>query len=400
MSSSAATAAGEAEAIAARANAAASVSRLPRVTRDVCTPRSVALRRLVVPARHTSGVKRLLALVAAAAMVVGALAVRGELGGDGGGIALGPGEPLRLLCVPELAAMCEALESEGAEITLREAGEAAAGLAADSDADYDGWLTLNPWPAMVEETRSRAGLEPLVGDGEVVGRSPLVMAVWDDRRAVLDRHCRGGLSWKCVGTNAATVWADLGGETGWGPVKVGFRDPVVSAGGLLVLGQATSDFFGTADFSTRDFEDPKFPTWLADLKNAVPNFGTAATTPLQQMPQRGRGVYDLVGTTEAEAGPSIARAAAGRAEGLELLYPEPLTVAEAVLAPLVPEAEGRLVELVNEHGRNALAESGWRVVEQPLAQGLDADLAMPSEANLPSPGALEALRGRWEEIKR
>jgi hypothetical protein len=343
-------------------------------------------------------VRSLLALVLAVGMVVGALYVRGAFDGDGDGGLIPRNEPLRLVCATELRTACEAMAGDSVDVRIQPAGTTAAALSSADGTDDDVWVTLAPWPQIVAERRQRATLEPLSGAAPtVVGRSPLVLVVFADRAAVLAEQCRATFSWRCVGRLAAGTWAQAGGEATWGPVKPGHPDPSNSAAGLLVVGQAASDFLGRTDFTTRDLDDDAFSTWFSNLERAVPNFGNAGNSPLQQMLQFGRGRFDIVGTTEAEAGPLLHRSAA-RAQDLQVRPATPLVVAEVVLAPLRPESEGRVDEVV-EAAAAALAATGWRVEGQPLAQGVS-DTPLPDEPGIPSPGALDALRSRWEEITR
>ena len=348
-------------------------------------------------------VRSLLALVVAVGMVAGALYLRGGmLDGDGGGLSpLSPGEPLELVCVTELEAACEAMAGNGVVVRTEEAGVTAAALATTVGATDDLWLSLAPWPQMVAEARQREGREPLSGAAPTtVGRSPLVLVAWQDRAAVLAQECSDDFSWRCIGRVAGGSWADLadsGGQVPWGPVKPGHADPSVNATGLLVLGQAVSDFVGETQFSTRDLDQDAFLAWFSDLERAVPEFGSARNTPLQQMLQFGPARFDVVGTTEAEAGPLLARSAA-RAERLIVRPAAPLVVADAVLAPLQADSEGRVGEVVERAG-DALAAAGWHVAGRPLAAGVTPG-ALPDEAGTPPPGVLDALRKRWEEITR
>ena len=334
-------------------------------------------------------------------MVFGALYFRGYLGDGGGpGGIIRPTQPLHLLCAEEFKSVCSQLASDRLIVEVQEAGETAAALAAPEPPKADGWLTLQPYPQIVEEARARKSLDAFPGEPFVVGRSPLVMAAWEDRAAALSGRCGATPSWACVGDNAGNPWGPLGGERGWGTVKPGFGDPNVNATGLLVLGQATSDFLGSSAFSTRDFEKPKFQTWLTELGRGIPTLGAPGASPLQQVLQRGRSAFDFVGTTEAEAAPALQRAAPDRRQGLALLYPQPMVVAEAVLAPLNAAAEERLQELFEEDGAAALAQGGWRVQGQEPGPGVPSAPALPKEANIPSAGVLEALRIRWGEITR
>lgn len=342
--------------------------------------------------------RSVLALIAAAAMVAGALYLRqGDTGADE---ILSPSEPVSIICVTELAAVCQTLGDE-AEVRVEEAGATAARLAGTDGVDADAWVTVAPWPQLVAEARARAGGEPLVGESPtVLGRSPLVMAVWEERGAVLAGECGDDFGWRCVGRWAGRAWVDVGGQRAWGPVKPGHADPSNSATGLLVLGQAVSDFVGTTDFSARDLDDDGLLEWLTRLERAVPTFGTSSVSPLQLMLRDGPGRYDVVGTTQAEAGPFLDRSAP-RGGVVRLRYPQPLVVAEAVLAPLGPGgAPQRSTDSVIEPGRAALAAAGWQVEGQPLAPGVTPEPPLPDDAGAPAAGVLDALRTRWEEIAR
>lgn len=331
-------------------------------------------------------------------MIAGALYVRGDIGGDGAGPISGT-QPARLICVTELKVVCEELDGDGVEVAVEEAGVTAERLSAAQAVDADAWLTIAPWNQIVAEARSRNGLAALPpGDGAVLARSPLVTSVWRERGAVLDRHCKQPATWTCVATFAGQPWGELGGQPGWGQLKPGYADPTRSATGLLVLGSIASDFLGSTSFSARDLDDDSFLKLMTDLEAAVPDRGSPTNTPLAQQLQFGPGRFDYVGTIEAEAGPRTDSSARG--DELELRYADTVAVAEVVLAPLKPgSGADRLQGLVEEAGTVALAESGWRVEGQPRAAGVATDPALPPGTNLPSAGALDALRGRWGEIR-
>ena len=343
--------------------------------------------------------RTVLALIAAVAMIAGAAFVRSGGAGGGGGIGPLPSRTkLTVVCVTELAAACRALGS-AATFTIAEAGDTAAELSDDAGLTPDAWLTLAPWPQLVNENRQRQGLDPLSPAAPTsLGRSPLVLAMWSDRAEVLAETCGGEVAWPCLGEHAGRPWVDVGGQSGWGPLKPGHADPSSSASGLLVLGQAVSQFLGRSDFNARDLEDDALLSWLTRLEQGIPGFGSAGNGPLREMVQFGRARFDAVGTTEAEAGPLLERSAQ-RAKDVRLMYPEPLVVATAVLAPLRAGVEERLAEDVGGPILQVLAEEGWRVEGQPPAAGVGAQ-PLPDTDNLPAAGALEALRVRTEEITR
>ncbi|MGH9282456.1 MAG: hypothetical protein ACRD0S_05915, partial [Acidimicrobiales bacterium] len=317
---------------------------------------------------------RLVALLAAVAMVVGAVAVRNRVDDQ----EEREGTTLRLVCSSELRAVCEALDADedhDVVATVEPAATTAGrltGLQPGQDLDLDGWLVPAPWPQMVDEARERAGLERLLTPGPVVARSPVVLAVWPDRAETLKPQCEGSqVGWKCLGDQSGRRWSDIGGQAGWGPVKPG-HPPVSSAAGLTVLGAATVTWFGRADLSRADLDDEGYRTWLRRLERAIP----PNTVPsVETMLVRGPAAFDAVGALEAEAGPLLDRSA--RPEKPDLLYPSPVATADVVLATATGRPAELLAELVAGAGGRVLAEEGWRVAGEDAAPGLDAALDLP-----------------------
>ncbi|MGI9023740.1 MAG: substrate-binding domain-containing protein [Acidimicrobiales bacterium] len=341
--------------------------------------------------------RRVLAVVAAAAMVAGSVALRARL--DRNEVA--SSQVLRLTCAAELAPACEALadDDDRIELTLQAAGTTADRLVtAEGDLGLDGWLTTAPWPVIVDQQRQARSLEPLFGPpGPTIARSPLVIAVWKDRAAALGPRCGGPVGWKCLGEAAGTTggWAAIGGRPEWGPVKVRHAPPSTDAVGLVVLGQAVASWFGRTDVSTIDLDDEAFQTWFAGLERSASATGSS----LETMLAVGRSDFDAAGTTEAEAAPLLARAARGK--DVDLLYPSPMATADVVSAvPVgdtkVPAALRGVAE--GSTGRRALAAAGWRVEGEGRAQGVPDTPPLPDTSGLPSPGLLDALRARWHEV--
>jgi hypothetical protein len=344
---------------------------------------------------------RLLAFVAAIAMVVGAVAVRNRLDAREERATT----VLRLVCATELGPACEAMAEDEAAGRLEVTTEAAAVttgrlMSAEDGAAaaraLDGWLVTAPWPAIVAEGRGRAGLEPLVSPGPVLARSPVVLAVWPERASVLARHCRiSAVGWRCLGDNAGRSWTEIGGQPTWGPVKPGHVE-VATATGLTVVGGATAGYFGRSDLARADLDDDGYRDWLTRLERSS---RSGSPSPFEAMLLTGRAAFDAVGTVEAEAGPLLARSAG--AEKPELIYPAPVATADVVLGTV----RGRRSQLVAEvvagnAGRKALAAGGWRVEGQPPAPGVRRTPPLPGASGLPSPGVLEALRQAVQEITR
>jgi hypothetical protein len=349
---------------------------------------------------------RALAVVVAVVLVAGSLAFRqlvledDDNSGSGGGGNGGDG-PLRVACVEELEDVCADLD---AEIVVEPAGDTAARLVEvpeDEDADIDAWITYAPWPEIVDARREIAGVDPLLANtGEPIGRSPLVIAARQDRAAVLTAHCNGVVTWTCVGEVAGTPWTSIGGEETWGVVRPAHAEPLTSGTGLLVLGAVVASFVATpetdADHISRiDWEaNDAFPGWFQNLERSVPvDAFTPGRDPLGTWLQRRLIGYDLVATTEAAALTSLAAAAPDIRDDATVLYPAPVATADVVLAPV---AGGRNATGLEEDLTEALIAAGYRT-DGNAPPGAP---ALPETDGLPTPGALDALRGLWEGVAR
>jgi hypothetical protein len=333
-------------------------------------------------------VKRVLALVAAVAMVAGAYAVRGGgfggLGDDDGTATAGggPAEVLRLLCAAELAAVCElvAEADERIEVEQQAPGDTADALVQGEEVPADVWLTPRPWVGIVDELGDRENLGEAT---DVLARSPLVLAAFD--RTLPD--CGGDpVGWRCIGDAA-------------GRLRPGIQE-LDDTEGLFTLGQAGTSFLGTEDYPSNDFESPPegggptFAEWAATLLDAVPR-GTFGT-PVANMLRIGDATYDFAATIEAVA---VSAIRGTRQEGsLQVTYPSPMATVDVVAVPVAGGEEAAQAELldllVGEDGRQALAQAGWRVEGEALAPGLDPDVQLAPEDGLPEPGVLAALRDR------
>jgi hypothetical protein len=350
----------------------------------------------------TVAAKRILALFVAVILVGAAVGIRALVGGggDSGGDG-GSDEPLSLLCASELG-VCEALASSNPDldVTVAPAGTSADELATGDlrSLGYDGWLTLGREAEIARDARERAGLPRTLGrPTPPIARSPLVLAVWKDRGEVLASHCGGTLDWRCIGEVAGASWTSIGGQGAWGSVKPGHADPAVNGDGLLVIGQAATSFFGRSDLSRDDYTDDAFLDWFGRLERSI-RFDPGSA--FERMLVGGPAVYDIVGTTEAEAAPLLAGASADRRASLRLLYPSPVASADVVYVPITsaPGADELGDRLTGDDGRTALAAAGWRVDGEPRAKGIPAKPVLPARANLPSAGSLEALLETWREV--
>ncbi len=340
--------------------------------------------------------KRLLAVLGAVAMIGAAVLIRGALtsdgGGGGGGGAADDGET-HLICATELEAACTALADEDDSISfdVEEAGVTAERLTdpafRPSESDIDGWLTLQPWPGLVDLRRDLAQEPAVLGEpSDVLATSKLAIVGPADRVAQLVDACGGQdrTGWECLGLLADEPWSSHGGSADQGSIEVGHDDPTQRATGLLVLGQAASDWFDTTDFASNDFDaDPDFRPWLEQLENADPNLPLAvqAQAVIDQLEQVPIASWDAVGTLDPAARASKRRSA----DDLTVLYPSPMIRAEVVLAPI----RGHEVDVDDETLSAALEDAGW----EPGGPPQDAPPA-------PSAGVYEALIQEWEQADR
>ena len=287
-------------------------------------------------------------MLGAVLMVAGALAIRSRLdAGDRQAEEDAAQVRGTLVCATELRAACDALHAANPALVVRveDAATTEAALASASfepgaaSGAMDAWLVTQPHPAMVAETRKAATLDPVLADPTpVLGRSPVVLAVWTDRLGALTASCPGGASgvtWACIGAGAGQPWTALGGQETWGLVKPGVPD-ARSAAGLAVLAQATTQKLGRADWARNELDDAGYQAWLGGLKAAVPSSSSAAT-PLEQMLSVGKSSLDLAGGVEATAGPAVA--SSREKDRVTILYPAPMATLDVVLAPVKGAAQ-------------------------------------------------------------
>ena len=344
--------------------------------------------------------KRLLAVIGAVAMIGGAVLVRGiitgEDGGGGSGSGGGGGDgDTHLVCVPELEAACAALAGQDDSISfeVEDAGATADRLTApDFDpaaGDVDGWVTLNPWPALVDLRREINQDPAVLGDpSAVLATSPLDLVGPTERLdPLVGEVCDAAPEtpvWRCFGDNAGRAWDDLpGGDPGWGTVNVGFPDPAQSATGLLVLGQASAEYFGAlggTTFARNDF-DAGFSGWLGGIEDSSPNLPSTAGTPLDQLLSVGPATWDAVGDLDWTADADVP---GSRYEDALTVTYSSFMLAEAVA---VPVRGHELPDLTDDDARNALVDAGF------TNPTYDTDPAVTVSPI--SPGLYQALLEEW-----
>jgi hypothetical protein len=353
-------------------------------------------------------VRRIAALLVAVLLIALAVLVRGRLDDDGGGGNGQASSTITLVCVTEVEPVCRELGRQNGDLTVRieDAATTERELVSESfdvtNPPFDAWVTLRPFQDMVNEQRVRNLLPRALAEASAtLARSLLVVAVWNDRLATLEAACGGDVTWRCIGENGGRPWTDVGGQASWGAVKPSHSLPDRTASGLLVLAQASASYLGRTDYSRNDFDtNAEFLRWFEQLERSIPSFPAPPRTPLDEMLSKGPAVFDLAGSLEASAGPSIARSR--DRDRLSILYPSPSTVADVVVVPVTNTNRGGRVTRMLESGEAAalFAQFGWRVDGEGAADGIDLAVAVPPDSGLPRPGVLEALRGLWIETIR
>lgn len=320
--------------------------------------------------------KRLAAVLVAVLFVAGAFVVRRQFLDDDS--PDGPTQATSVVCITELAAACDALAREGFDVSVRDAGETLDTFATLADpADAPVWITVTPFPAMVDSLR-RAGSLPALSPTTIgMARSELVLAVSTEGRAeALTTTCGTAPLFECVVEHVGDNWSDIGGESSWGTVRPSFGEVDATATGLVALTAATTAHVGADEVGRDQLGQAGFITWIRGFTAAASRTALSGGTPLATMITR-PSALDVAATTEAE----IVRGGEPAA-GFAVLYPEPVMSLQAVVA--VPLGSDLVPSAVDEATR-AVIDDGWTA-----AVDLSATSALPATTLL-------AVRSFWME---
>lgn len=297
--------------------------------------------------------KRVLALLAAVALVAGAVLVRDRLdSGDGQQAAGGPGPSVSagvVACVDEVFEACRV--ATGGRARSVSAGEAIDLLVVDplaeEDAEVDAWVLPRYVVEAVDAQRARLGVAPAFGEvSEPVAHTEVVPVVAADRIAPLEAACGRALDWACLADLAGRSWSDLGAPYP-GPVRLGLDPPGSSATGLVAVGALGAAALGAVDPSQTETQ-----AWFQDLER----------NRLAEAP-RGQRALAVLATRAGTYDVATALVADGRA--VEASNPR-VVVAEpdppATLDVVVAAGAGRSVDTgLAEDVAAELGGSGWEV---------------------------------------
>jgi hypothetical protein len=261
-----------------------------------------------------------------------------------------------LVCPPAYSLVCDqlALRWGAARATLRPGDQPEAGT-----------LVIAP----------RSDLPP-GSDPVVFARTPIAIAIWQERAPALERACPIQVS--CLIDQAGVAWSELGGPTGWGMVTLGLADPAE----------------GIADLEAwRLFVDGGAGQGLGSHVRLRAADEGQLTSDLILFPSRA----DVIVTSEVAIASQLenARQRAGR---LAVFYPSP-TPFVAVAARGAGRAAERLADqLLTEELQGLLGSLGLRPLTGEAAQ-LPSELGTPDGEMAPvDPADREALVEAWRML--
>lgn len=326
--------------------------------------------------------KRVGALLLAAALIVGALLVNDSIH-DNGSSADDEDDPaagaVDVVCATEFREACESL-ADGlvgtATFRIESPGRTSKALVADPVPTFDLWLTSAPWPELTAVRSDAAGSPPAqLGDEPVrlAQSAPSFVARSQRIDAIASRCEPSGGAPACVFDTVGTRFADLGLAGDTTTVKLGIA-PVDETAGLLALAWIAVGYFPDANFDAVDIEvNDEFRSRLAAIEAST----VQSSTPLASLLTLPR--------TTAAIDLAVDRQLAAAADGDAYAT---LDVSGA------PRVEALALAADSAGGRAAIDRIGRRrIVDALTAQGWSTLSETPD--NLPAPSVLDDLVRRW-----
>jgi hypothetical protein len=302
-------------------------------------------------------------------MVLGAVVIRDRLDDDDSGSGARSGA-LALVCATELRAVCDAIDADegDVDVTIEPAAMTADRLQSvdPEGAKIDGWLAPGPWGEIVDSARAPSAGDLFATPGQPLARSPFVVVVWKDKRALL--ACADPVDLGCLGEAV---------------IKRGFRlgtAPDSQAEGVLADAALGAGHIKNPDFATNDLNESDLSDWIASVDTNVDRVtrspgGRSVTELLTFGPAGADGFL----ATKAVADAQLA-GAANRTQ-LDQVATVPTATADVLFSPRPGSRGERLTAIVRgDRVRQLLEANGWRTAGTPSSDGL------------PSAGVLAALR--------
>jgi hypothetical protein len=311
--------------------------------------------------------RRLIALFVAVVLVVAAVIWRRNRDDDDPSAATTTttAVPATIICATELEAVCQTMFKD--KFTLEPAGTTA-GKLVGAATPPDLWLTLDPWPTVVAERRSRANASAFEVDTTPLASTRVSLVGPADRLALFGSHCATKLL-ACMGDLSGTKWSAIGGPETWQLIRPAYFRPDKSASGYSVFANAVVGELAKTTFSNIDLDG--IQAWGRNLEAGVPTIEpTADPTPLDQL-LLGVPQYDLIGVLDTE-------------------IPRPL---RAGLDVVSTGAANAVVFAVTRKGfsvppalKDELTKAGWTT-------------PAITSTGLPDPNLADAVLAFWKDVK-
>jgi hypothetical protein len=197
------------------------------------------------------------------------------------------------VCSTEFRAVCDQLDPNKYDARTESAENTYLQLtSADPDVP-DAWITLDPFPEMVEALLASRGEPALGATTNIVATDVPQLAVAASLNEAARTLCGGDVSWRCVSTHAGDP---LSGSV---DLKLGMANPATEAAGLLQFANAVAGYTGSAVFDTNAWQEADFIGWRRKLKAGT----TIVDAPLGTVVQRSS-LVNVAVTTRAEASAS------------------------------------------------------------------------------------------------
>lgn len=192
--------------------------------------------------------------------------------------------------------------------------------------------------------------------------SPLVFAAWQDRAEVLLKYY-ASIDWPSIhDALKLNNWANIGGQSTWGPIKFGHTRPDKSNSGLLAITLLAYSFFKEQrELMVQQIDNPQFLSYFNDVEGAVFAFGRSSGTFLTNVViPLGPPEFDIIATYENLILTNNKTAMAVQHQPLQLFYPN--------------------LNIVSDHPF-AIMQGNWVTHEQQLAAQIFRDflLAVPQQ---------------------
>lgn len=301
--------------------------------------------------------RRLLALIVAVGLVLGAVAIRGGFDSTGSSDPKVSSSSLTLICAPEVADACRQVGAKS--VTVEAPGVTADRLSKDQgQLGADLWVAPDVWMDLVA---ARVPDSPaLPKRSAALGSASLVLVANTRTNGATLALCPNGIDWACVTKPQVAASLDF--------------DESSSTAGLLTATAITAGLLGQPTFSANDFKDNEtFADGLSNFEAALPNKGSGRTALSRLLTLGVPGATTALSST-ATSDPAV------RTKQLTVLIPAP-SLSVSVRAAGTITSIGKLDTTAL---KSALLRDGWLATS-----------ASDDRPGLPKSGVIVALLDQW-----